>query len=73
MTQWQVWLDGLLGAVISSAAGGVTVGFVDPADFNFGPGLHKLVTVLFWQGVVGAALFLRTRPTPWSKGKDKDA
>ena len=70
MKDWQNWLDGVLGAAISSAAGGIVVGFVDPNDFNFTTGLHKLAIVVFWQGVVGAALFLRTRPTPWSKAKN---
>lgn len=72
MRDWRNWLDGLLGAAISSAANGIVVGFVDPTDFNFSTGLHKLEDVIFFSAIVGAALYLKQKPLPGGSERERE-
>lgn len=62
-----VWLYGLLDAVISGAAGAISVVIVDPTDFNIYEGRSRLVAVTLTMALVGAANYLKSRhlPLPW--------
>lgn len=65
---WKNWFNGLIGGAIGSAANSITVLIIDPAKFNpanDGGWTHLAiaVTVSF---VVGAALYLKQHPTPFS-------
>lgn len=61
---WQLWLKGLIAAVIGGAANAVTVMIVDPAAFNFSDGGHKLLTFAGVSALISAALYLKQSPLP---------
>lgn len=66
MRDWAKWLEGLIGAFIGAAANTITVLIIDPAKFSPSAdgGWRHLGTACLVSGIVGAALFLRQRPTP---------
>jgi hypothetical protein len=66
------WLNGLVGAFIGAAANCVTLIIVDPEHFTPTTvgGWKKLGVAIVVSGGVGAALFLKTHPTPWN-GTDR--
>lgn len=61
------WLNGLIGAFIGAAANCITLLIVDPEHFSPATmdGWKKLGVSIVVSGGVGAALFLKTHPTPW--------
>ena len=62
--EWGRWLEGLIGAVISSVANSIGVVIISPTTFNFKEGLPNLINAVMVFSVVGAALYLRQRPLP---------
>jgi len=64
MANWKHWLHGLAAATIHGFASGVALIVVDPADFNFGEGLTKLLTVSGMMALLGAASYLKQSPLP---------
>lgn len=62
---WKVWLKGLIGAIVSTAANSVSVLVADPKHFNPGiAGWANLGLVALVSAVVGAALYLKQSPVP---------
>jgi hypothetical protein len=61
------WLKGLLSAIIGGAANSITVAVVEPASFNLGEGLPKLVSVAAVSAIVAAAMYLKQSPLPGDK------
>jgi hypothetical protein len=49
MSQWEVWLKGVLAAGIAGGANGVITGFaavgIDPSHFNLQAGLHSTLAI----------------------------
>lgn len=68
---WKTWLNGLVGGTISTVASAVTVMITDPNDYNpwaeGGAGWAKLGTLVTVNMIIGAALWLKSHPTPWSE------
>lgn len=65
MGDWKIWIHGLVAAIISAAASGVTLVIVDPSAFNFsGSGLQHLGTVCGVQALIAAAAYLKQSPLP---------
>ena len=64
------WLKGLASAIISGAAGAVAVMIVDPQHFNLGEGIHDLALLALVAALLGAANYLKAKPTPWD-GADR--
>jgi hypothetical protein len=62
---WKLWGRGLFAAFISSAANGLAAWSLDPGDFNLHAGLVKIGKLAVVSGLIGAALYLKTHPTPW--------
>lgn len=67
MGNLKTWLRGLIGGFIGAASNSLTNLIVDPLHFNpmAGGGYKKLGTSVLVGGVVGAALYLKSHPTPW--------
>jgi len=69
---WGVWLYGLVSGFIGGGASAVVSAFVlpnlDPQDFNFGVGLHKMLVAMgsffLAHGILVAAAFLAKSPLP---------
>lgn len=65
MTNWNIWLKGLVAAVVSTAANSVSVLIADPEHFNPGiAGWRNLGLVALVSAIVGAALYLKQSPVP---------
>ena len=64
ITNWRLWLRGLIGAAVGGAANGITAIGLDPQTFNFSTGLVVLGKFVFISGLVSAALYIKTHPTP---------
>lgn len=65
MTDWRIWLKGLIAAVVSAAANATLLVIVSPAAFNFSHGgLRNLGAVTLASAIVGAALYLKQSPVP---------
>ena len=64
ITNWRMWLRGLIGALIGGAANGITAMVLDPNTFNFSTGLLALGKFAFVSGIISAALWLKTHPVP---------
>lgn len=61
------WLGGLLSAISGAVGSGLGVMLVDPQDFNFQTGLHKLLVVGAASAVVAVLNYLAKSPLPgWS-------
>jgi hypothetical protein len=67
MGNWKTWLNGLIGAFIGAASNTITLMIVDPLKFSpsVDGGWHNLLIVIAVSGAVGAALYLKTHPTPY--------
>ena len=69
---WQSWLYGLVSGFIGGGASAVVSAFVlpnlDPKDFNFGSGLHRMLVAMgsffLAHGLLVAAAFLAKSPLP---------
>jgi hypothetical protein len=59
-----VWISGLLRVMISSAAGGVVAGIVDPSKFNFDSGAKNLAIVCGVLALTHGAAYLEKSPLP---------
>ena len=67
-----IWLHGLIAALVSGGASAVTAGItisaIDPAHFNFGHDIFitlKLMSALFiTSGLLGAFGYLKQSPVP---------
>ncbi len=65
MGKWQIWLRGLISAVIGGAANAITVVIVDPITFNlFEGGAMQLLTVVIVSAIVAMAMYLKASPLP---------
>ena len=74
MLNLQIWLKGLLAAVIAGAANGVITGFaavgIDPVHFNLraGAGLGSTMAIAgisaLMSALIGAAAYLKQSPLP---------
>lgn len=65
MTNWKIWLKGLIAAVVSTAASSVSVLIADPKHFSPGiAGWRNLGLVALVSAIVGAALYLKQSPVP---------
>lgn len=64
--RWQLWLKGLIAAIISSAANSISVLIADPRHFDPGTagGFRNLGIVSLVSAIVGAALYLKQSPVP---------
>lgn len=68
-----MWLQGLIGAVVSGSASAVILTIADPNDFNLlHGGWQKLLSVSAVFGLLGAALYLKQNPTPEWHPRDGD-
>jgi len=64
MKKWQLWLKGLVSAVIGGMATAVSTMIVSPQEFNLEEGLGKLGSVAVVSAIVAAALYLKQSPLP---------
>ena len=72
MGQWQMWVHGLVAAVIAGAANGVITGFaavgIDPVHFNLQAGLKYTLAIAgvsaIMSAIIGAAAYLKQSPLP---------
>ena len=65
---WQVWLKGLISAVIGAAATASTNVIVAPETFNLQEGLSKLLQVMAVSAILAAAFYLKQSPLPGNTG-----
>lgn len=73
MGNLKTWLNGVIGAAVGAAANGITVVIIDPGTFSpaaAGGWKHLSIAVGVF-ALVGAALFLKTHPTPWDGTVDR--
>uniref|UniRef100_A0A6H1Z9Q6 Uncharacterized protein n=1 Tax=viral metagenome TaxID=1070528 RepID=A0A6H1Z9Q6_9ZZZZ len=61
---WQVWLKGLVSAIVGGAANAIVLMIADPLTFNLQEGLPKLYTVAIVSAIVSAAMYLKQSPLP---------
>jgi len=69
---WAGWFTGIMGAFISGGAGSISAALgtmmVDPGDFNFSTGLHKLLLVMLISflipGLTSMFKYLQLKPVP---------
>lgn len=69
---WSSWLYGLVSGFIGGGASAITSSIVlpnlDPQDFNFSTGLHKMLAAMLYfflaHGILVAAAFLAKSPLP---------
>jgi type IV secretory pathway VirB2 component (pilin) len=66
---WQVWLKGLISAIIGGAANSITVYIVEPTTFNLQEGASKLGWVALVSAIVAAAMYLKSSPLPNGNAK----
>lgn len=64
---WNLWLKGLISAVIGGAANSIVVMAIDPVQFNLSEGIGKLGTVALASAIVAAAMYLKQSPIPEDK------
>ncbi len=64
MKNWDVWLKGLIAAVIGGASNSILLVVVDPMTYNLSTGLGKLGTVAGTSAIVAAAMYLKQSPLP---------
>jgi len=64
---WQLWLKGLISAVIGGAANSIVLMIADPQTFNLAEGLPKLKMVAIVSAIVSAAMYLKQSPIPNGK------
>ena len=62
---WQMWLKGLLAAIIGGAANSVTAAFIDPEHFNFShDGLIALAKLAGAGALLALFMYLKQSPVP---------
>jgi hypothetical protein len=59
-----IWLHGLLAALIGGAVNSLSVILVDPVEFNFSTGLGKLASVAGAGALIGVIAYLKKSPLP---------
>jgi len=64
ITNWRLWIRGLIGAVVGGGANAICVMVVAPDQFNFDTGWEKLWHFTLISAVVSAALYLKQAPVP---------
>ncbi len=64
MMNWKAWSYGLVVAIISAAADGFLLNFVDPQTFNMQGGFKALLSVSALFGLKAGVLYLKTHPLP---------
>lgn len=66
ITDWRMWLRGLIGAAIGGGATAVTNIIVAPETFHFNDagGIKKVGEVVVISAIVSAALYLKQHPVP---------
>jgi hypothetical protein len=72
MSNWEIWLKGIVAAGISGGANGVITGFaavgIDPAHFNLRAGLRATLAIAgvsaLMSGIIGIAAYLKQSPLP---------
>lgn len=72
ITDWRMWLRGLIGAVVGGAANGVLAMGIKPEQFNFGDGLTDLCKFAVGSAVISAALYLKQSPVPPAHEEDEN-
>jgi hypothetical protein len=65
---WQLWLKGLISAVIGGVANSIGLMIADPATFNLVEGLPKLKTAAIVAAIVALAFYLKASPLPEGSG-----
>lgn len=63
---FDVWIKGLVAAIVGGVANSTTMMIVDPATFNIYEGGSKLVTLAVTSAVFSAAFYLAKSPLPES-------
>jgi hypothetical protein len=72
MSNWEIWLKGIVAAGIAGGANGVITGFtavgIDPGHFNLQGGLHSTLTIAglsaLMSSIIGIAAYLKQSPVP---------
>jgi hypothetical protein len=72
MSNYQIWLRGILAAGIAGGANGVITGFaavgIDPEHFNLQAGLHATLGIAgvsaLMSAMIGVAAYLKQSPLP---------
>jgi hypothetical protein len=63
---WQLWLKGLVAALIGGAAVGTSLLLLDPTDFNLtAAGLAAVGKMALVGALIGAVAYLKKHPDPW--------
>jgi hypothetical protein len=65
---WQIWLYGLLSAVLSAAGGAIAIVIVEPNTFNLDKGLLPLLKVMAVFGILAFGNYIKTTPPPKPPG-----
>lgn len=64
---WKLWSRGLVAAIIAAVGNSTAVVIVDPVTFNlFQGGAWKLLQVAIVFALMGAGLYLKEHPVPWT-------
>mgnify|MGYP003394791615 CR=1 FL=1 len=72
MSNWRIWLKGLVAAVIAGAANGIITGFaavgIDPQHLNLQAGLKSTLAIAgisaVMSAIIAAAAYLKQSPLP---------
>ncbi len=72
MSNWEIWLKGIIAAGIAGGANGVITGFaavgIDPTHFNLQGGLRATLAIAgvsaLMSGIIGIAAYLKQSPLP---------
>jgi len=72
MSNWEIWLKGIVAAGIAGGANGVITGIaavgIDPQHFNLQGGLHPTLAIAgvsaLMSGIIGIAAYLKQSPLP---------
>jgi hypothetical protein len=64
MQALEMWLKGLVAALVGGGANAVTVAIVDPEHFNVHDGIDALLRVVVIGGLISVAGYLKTSPLP---------
>jgi hypothetical protein len=72
MSDWEIWLKGIVAAGIADGANGVITGFaavgIDPQHFNLQSGLNPTLAIAgvsaLMSSIIGIAAYLKQSPLP---------
>jgi hypothetical protein len=67
MTDWKLWLKGLMSAGIGGGATAVSTMIVAPDTFNLQEGLAKTAAIAGVSAIVAVANYLKQSPLPGEK------